>query len=568
MARHNNPENTVKVAEMLPPRGGVKVGKPNKVITSSMRTKMAFPMSGNSIMGAGGNFYSPELSTDFLELPQSIDEQRNYYRFFYDFEPFVAQAIDLHTELPLSKVRLARPKGYKSKELADKAMRFCERWAHDNDLLARLIEIAHEYTLIGEAIVYCEDTSPDMPREIWESPVRELTKGNKLKETWEPREEDEARELAVEWLKKNYRGWSAIRVLPPEQVMIESFPFTDEQLIELVPDSKTKAIIQKAEQGDMRAQRIVNSMPVDVVNAIREGSNIPLNTDPDAGSFAFVVSRKKSQYEPRGKSLLQRCLRTLVFRDKVRQSLTSIASRHMTPYRLVYAEDMDDEQTEALREQVDMALQDPDYSIVTNFQVNWEEMGADQRLPDWSWVWDFTDRQMYAGLGVTEGLLSGESAYSGDRIHLEVINTRYMLFREKLQKLVEDYFFKPMCKRMGFVEEDEDGILQVIYPRLSFTRLALRDNSDTFDALFNLYTKGSLDIDTIYDLLNLDPDTVNEKLKRDLFTVRDATFNEALRGLYSRLGDQLAENSDAVEKVADNLGLKYTAPKGEEDSRF
>jgi len=567
MARRNDPKQTVKVAEMLPPRGNVKVGKPGKVITSAMRTKMAFPMPGSTMMGAGGNFYSPELSTDFLELPQSIDEQRNYYRFFYDYEPFVAQAIDLHTELPLSKVRLARPKGAKSKELADKSMRFCERWARDIDLLSRLIEIAHEYTLIGEAIVFCEDTSPEMPRDIWEEPIREVTEEGELKETWTPRPEEDANERAIKWLKKNYTGWSAIRTLPPEQVKIESFPFTDEKLVELVPDSKTKAIIQTADQGDARAKRIVNSMPVDVVDAIRAGQHIPLNTDPDAGSFVFVVTRKKSQYEPRGKSLLQRCLRTLVFRDKVRQSLTSIASRHMTPYRLVYAEDMDDEQTEALREQVDLALQDPDYSIVTNFQVNWEEMGADQRLPDWSWVWDFTDRQMYAGLGVTEGLLSGESAYSGDRIHLEVINNRYMLFREKLQQLVEDYFFKPMCKRMGFIEKDEDGQVQIIYPRLSFTRLALRDNSDTFDALFNLYQKGSLDIDTIYDLLNLDPDTVNEKLRADTFTIKDANFNEVLRGLYTRLGDALAENSDAATKVADHLGLTYEKPK-EEGGRF
>ena len=44
-------------------------------------------------------------STDFLELPQSLDEQRNYYRFFYRSDPFVGQAIDLHTELPLSKLR-------------------------------------------------------------------------------------------------------------------------------------------------------------------------------------------------------------------------------------------------------------------------------------------------------------------------------------------------------------------------------------------------------------------------------------------------------------------------------
>jgi hypothetical protein len=239
----------------------------------------------------------------------------------------------------------------------------------------------------------------------------------------------------------------------------------------------------------------------------------------------------------------------------------------MTPYRLIYAEDMNAEQTEELREQVDLALQDPDFSIITNFQVSWEEMGADQRLPDWSWVFDMTDRQMYAGLGVTESLLSGESSYSGDRINLEVINERFMLFREKMQRVVEEYLFKPMCARMGFVEEDEDGDLEVIYPRLSFTRLALRDNSETFDALFNLYQKGSLPIDPILELLNLDPVEVSEKLEQDLFTLKDATFNEVLRGAYSRAGDALSENSNLVELLAENMGLEYRKPD-ESGERF
>jgi len=235
----------------------------------------------------------------------------------------------------------------------------------------------------------------------------------------------------------------------------------------------------------------------------------------------------------------------------------------MTPYRLIYAEGMNEEQTEELREQVDLALADPDYSIITNFQVNWEEMGADQRLPDWSWVWDQTNQQLYAGLGVTESLLSGESSYSGDRIHLEVINTRYMLLREVLQRMVEEKMLAPMCRRMGFVEEDEDGNLVTIVPRLSFTRLALRDTSDTFDALFNLYTKGSLGIDVILDLFNLDPVVTEDKLKQDLFTLNDASFNEFLRAVYSKAGDLLVDGTDVVSKIAEAIGLQYSKPKEE-----
>ena len=531
------------------------VGKPRKTLKGMSRIA-SFPQVGGLSLGQGGNFYSPELSTDFLELPQSQDEQRNFFRFFYRTDPFVGQAIDLHTELPLSKIRLGMPKA-QDRELAKKAHNFCAKWSKKVGLLHRLIEIVHDYYLMGEVFIFVEDTSPDMPKDITHELVRSVNdKG--ISEEWVERED--ANKRAVRWLKRNYNGWTAIRVLPPEQVHMESFPFTNERIIELIPDSKTKNIIEQAAMGDPQAMRIVNSMPEDVVAAVRAGDNIPLNTDPDAGSFVYYMARKKSQYEPRGHSILERCLRTLVYRDKLRQAQTSIASRHMTPIRVVYGEDMDVQDVEELRDQVDTALQDPDYSIIANFPINWDEMGADQRLLDLSGEYDLTDRQLYSGLGVTESLLSGESSYSGDRINLEVINTRYMLLRELLQDFIEEQIFRPMCARMGFIEEDEDGIEQVIYPQLSFTRLALRDNQDTFDALFNLYQKGSLDIDIILELLNIDPELTKEKLQRDLFDLNDSSFNEALRGIYSDVGRALAENSNAAEIIAEKLGLEYNKP--------
>jgi hypothetical protein len=414
--------------------GKAAVGKPRKfATTTAMRSKFGFSgggLGGGGISeGSGGNFYSPELSTDFLELPQSLHEAWNYYRFFYRTEPFIGQAIDLHTELPLSKIRIAPPKA-RNEEMAKTATRFVEKWAKRVGLLRRLISVNFELTLIGEANIWSEDDNPEEPEDIRYEFVREITGDGEAFETKILRED--AAERAERWLKKNYKGFTGIRVLPPEQVRMESFNFTDERIFELIPDSKTKDVIQRARQGDPEAQRVVHSMPLEVVTAVGAGRNIPLNTDPEAGSFIYYLANKKSDYEPRGHSVLERCIRVLVFRDKLRQANTSIASRHMTPIRIVWGEGMDEGDVENLREQVDVALQDPDYSIIANFEIRWEEMGSDQRLLDLSSEYDLTDRQLYAGLGVTEGLLSGEASYSGDRINLEVINTRYMLLRELL----------------------------------------------------------------------------------------------------------------------------------------
>lgn len=562
------PQDSSEVGR-VPVRARITTGKPKRLPKiASMR--LGFTGTGlgtaNTTDASFGNFYSPELSTDFLELPQARAEQWAYYRFFYEHNPYVGQAIDLHTELPLSKIRLNTPKA-KDREMALAATRFCERWAKQVRLLHRLISMVHEYHLIGDVFIFAEDGNPEEPESLRYERVPTLQDDGTIVD--EKRLKDNKDEV-VAWMKKNYKGWTALRCLPPEQVKVEAFNFTDEKMISYVPDSKTRRIIQLAETGDKQAQRIVKSMSVDVVDAVREGKDVTLGSDPDAGSFVYYMANKKSDYAERGHSLLGRCLQTLVMGDKVRQANTSIASRHMTPHRIVWAPDMDAADTELLREQVDMSLQDPDFSIISNFEIHWEEMGSEQRLLDVGALNEQTNRELYAGLGVTEGLLTGETDYSGSKISLEVINTRYMLLREILQDFVEEYLFRPMCRRMGFVEEDEDGGEQVIYPKLSFTRLAIKDSDTTFDQCLNLFQKGSLDVDFLLDLMNIDPVSTREKIERDLYTPNDPMFNEVLRGIYGEVGRALVDPAvtDVAQKIAENLKLKYTKPKPEGTQRF
>jgi hypothetical protein len=518
-------------------------------------------LGGGITSGSGGNFYSPELSPDFLELPQSVNEKRSFYRFFYRTNEFVGQAIDQHTDLTMSKTRFRRSSDTTNKDLAEQSYDFCTRWAKEINFFETLLFIAHEYWKLGEVFVFMEDNSPDMPTDIRYEERRSIVDDKAVTELIERPDADERH---IQWNKKHYKGWSAIKIIPPEQVEVQSFPMTTQKLFELIPDSKTKSIVEEYTQGGEEARRIVESMPDEIVQAIIDGRNLPLETDPYAGSFVYYLARKRSGYEERGHSIIERCMRTLVYADKLRQAQTSIASRHMTPIRIVWVEDGDVRDVEDLREQVDQALQDPDFSIVANYQVQWEEMGPNDRLLELSSEWDQINQKLMAGLGVTQALLTGEGSYSGDRFSLSIINDRYLLFREFIQNFVDNQILKPMCARMGFVETDEDGNETIIHPSLSFSRLALRDNQETFDAMFNLYQKGSLPVDYILDLLNIDPDEVHRKLKEDLFTLKDSLSNEALRSVYSDLGRRLAEETNAIEKISRSFGLKHEPPSEDE----
>jgi hypothetical protein len=541
------------------------------------------PISGrNTVTSGTSSFFSPQLSTDFLELPQSLREKREIYRHFYNTDPMVGQAIDLHTELPLSKVRLGAPKprkapeGFESPESYGKyILWFFENMCRKIKLFQRLITAVHHYWLDGSVFLFAEDSTVDVPQEVGyekrqvglQSVLQENGDPLEVPEiTWAERSDREDQELA--FYQKHYKGWDRVIILPIDQVKVSTYSFTDKVRVELIPSERDRALLELAKIGnDPVAEQMVEEIPEEVREYIAAGRLIPLGTEADEGSFCYHLAGRRGAGEELGQSILDRCLRTLYYREKLRQAQTQIASRAMTPKRIVWAEDISEIDVEDLREQVDLSLVDPDYSIVANYEVHWEEMGSKDRLLDLSSEYEITDKQLHAGLGVTESLLSGETLYSGDRLKLEVINTRYMFLREILQEYVEENLFKPVAKRKGFVEKNEWGEEVVLFPRLSFTRLPLRDSQDTYDALFNLYQKGSISIDLILEMFNIDADDTRVKIEKDLFTVNDATFNEVVRGIYSALGQKLADETDVAEKITKYLKLK-PKPAAEPEGRF
>lgn len=503
-----------------------------------------------------GNFYSPQLSTDFLEKPQNLRERRAWYRTFYNSNEFVGQAIDLHSTLPISKIKLDKPKS-ENQDYADYIYDFFMEMCNDMKLSKTLLEISHDYTLLGNAFIFCEDHDPYSKED-------EIGKET-LKEKGKLRTKDLFEKFKIVDKDPNYKGFRKLVILPPDQVRVKKIPLSDDSLIEFMPDPETKKTITGMLEGsplsydyrmsDSDKLKVQENLPEIMFEKLKEGGAIPLDTDPNSGSHCFHLSRKKSQYETMGVSILERCVNTLLYHDKLRQAQTSIASRHMTPMRVVWAEGMSDNDTDVLREQVDIALVDPDFSIITNFEVHWEEMGSNGRLLDLSSEFEHIENALFAGLGVTREILTGEGSYAGNRINLEILNTQYLLFREQLQEFVEETLFKPVARKKGFEEEDKFGRKRLLYPHLSFSRLAVRDNDAFFDQAFNMFNKGSLSVDIIHDMMNIDTHSTKKKLEADLFTVNDANFNQLLQNLYTSLGTVLAEKYDISEKIASYLGI-------------
>ena len=577
VAGESQPEPTNKLTKLE------KIARREKA--QSIRTASYGGDFGNSGGGAIANadsaFYSPQLSTDFLELPQSEREKRELFRFWYTTNPIVGSAIDFHTDVPMSKIRLSLPKG-KDMRRNKQILHFYEKMCKRIRLFQNLYDATHEYFLNGNAMIFCEDHDltemipEDLISDETEEEVNEVDwagRPNSRKELKKVLKPQSVREQAVhKFVQENYQGWQRLQILPPEQVKLEVFQYTNKVRMELIPSEKDRMVVMKAQdQHDEDAARIADDIPAEIRDHLMSGMPIPLNTSPWdnflCSSFCYHLAHKKAAYDERGVSLLERCLRTLLMADKLRQSQSSIASRAMTPKRVVWAANLSELDVSDLRDQVEQALIDPDFTIVTNYEVHWDEIGARDRLLDLSAENDALNKLLFIGLRVTESMLTGESSYSGERIHLDVMNTMYLLYRENIAEFVEEQLFAPVAEKKGFYEEDEWGNRVLLYPKLQFTRLALRDNTELQDFMFNLYQKGSLPISLILELINVDADDTLEQLRRDLFTPNDSTFNEVLRSIASRIGETIGEgkNTDVLEKITKSLGLTLT---DSENGRF
>ena len=138
------------------------------------------------------------------------------------------------------------------------------------------------------------------------------------------------------------------------------------------------------------------------------------------------------------------------------------------------------------------------------------------------------------------------------------MNAKYLLVRQLFKNMVQKKIFEPIAEENGFYDIDEDGFKHYYYPKLSFERLSIIDNDQNFDKLFNLYQKGSLPVGYIYEILNIDQEQATQKLKQDMFTVKDPTFNEMIRETYTRVGDDFQQKTNLGKLLAKSLYVNGT----------
>jgi hypothetical protein len=496
---------------------------------------------------------SSPLSTFQYQLSRA--DRLALYRYFQRTDPFVGRAIELHSELPMSRLSIGPPKGpnLRQNKLIN---RIYENMTERLGIMPFLLEVSREYWSAGDIYIWHE----------WDDEILE---------------------------------WKDVYILPCEYCHSVLHPFNRKREIIFFarPLVDTAAIRRMTDRdlylvADAEIERLYEDLgddvPPELRDALNYGEAVPLNTNPAKGSYVLHISRNRAPNEEYGSSVIERCLETLFRLENLKNAQMNISSRNMTPKHLICAEGIGEGQLADLRNQVDLSLLEKgDYPIVTNYPVDWKTVGANDRLLAVGEEYSTLREDLATGLGTTKEMLTGQASYGSQRITLEMMNTQYLTFREVMRIYVEEGLFRPVAEKKGhyyreeldmwvriepselnedevFIQESDGSVrkrmiqVQKIWNHstLRFNRLSVRDNTEVYDQLFQLHQKGSLAVRYLLDLHNIDPEENAVALLEDLGTVKDSTFNDLLRSVYSAAGQPILENTNFLDKIVEGLKLK------------
>ena len=240
----------------------------NSIVTSSVGVKkygQAVSSAGGTFRGTGGNsvkqipeVYSPLWLNSNLNLPRDRATINAWCRSFFALNPFVHNAICLHSTYPISKLNIKCP----NKDIE----KFFNDMIEEIDLMNICVQIAQEYWLLGEAFVYSE-------------------------------------------LDESRGRWGRLMIQNPDYMIVKRTVVADEPIIMLRPDENLKKIIFSNRPTDIEQRKQLNNH---IIDSVKRGENIPLDN-----YNVSHLARRISPYEIRGTGLPVCIFRQLMLLNKV-----------------------------------------------------------------------------------------------------------------------------------------------------------------------------------------------------------------------------------------------------------
>ncbi len=447
----------------------------NSVVTASVGMKKY----GQAVSGVGGMFrgihgdsvkqtpevYSPLWLNSNLNLPRDRATINAWCRSFYALNPFVHNAINLHSTYPISKLNIKCP----NKDIE----KFFDDMIEEIDLMNICVQIAQEYWLLGEAFVYAE-------------------------------------------LDESKGKWSRLLIQNPDYMIVKRTVVANEPIIMLRPDENLKKIIFSNRPSDIEQRKQLNNH---IIESVKRGENIPLDN-----FHVSHLANRISPYEIRGTGLPVCIFRQLMLFDKLRESKYAQADNMINPLTLVKIGSADYKPTfadlEAWRNVFEEAQYDKDFKIFTHEGVEVQRVGYGSGIYDISGDITQVIKEIYVGLQVPPVLMDGgaDTTYANGGVALDVLRQRYMQFRNMMSQWLKRKIFAPISKIQGFYDYT-GGEKQLIVPDIDWNHMSLFDAGDYINSLLTL-TQGTDDakrasLQTLYRSMGMEYEDEVRKMRKE-----------------------------------------------------
>lgn len=412
----------------------------------------------------GPEIYSPLFQIANLNLPRDRITMNAWNRVFYDTNPVVRNAINLHATYPISKINIK----CKNKRVEQ----YFNDMAEKINLADAIAGIALEYWKLGEAFPYAE-------------------------------------------LDANNSTWSDIIIQNPDFIEVSKSMMSNTPSISLRPDAELNRIINGTTSADMKLRQ---QIPEDIIHYVKKKQNIPLNN--------FNISHLKmlsSNYDLRGTSLIVSCYKVLMQWDKIFEAKLAQADDMINPITLIKvgggAEgDMfhpNADQLQAWRETFEASQNDKDFKIITHAGVSVERIGANSGIIDTSNDFNFILDMLYAGLMVPKSVMTQDgAAFASASVGLEVLKSRYITFRHMVERWLETKIFAPIAEMNEFYDyKDKEKILTI--PQIDWNKINLYDVNDYITALSGHVGDKVVSVHTLYHSLGLNYEEEQRQLREE-----------------------------------------------------
>lgn len=462
--------------------------------------------------------YSPLWLMSNMSMPRDKTTINAWSRAFYALNPYVHNAINLHSTYPISKLNIK----CHNKEIE----RFFNDMAEELDLVNICIQIAQEYWLLGEAFPYAE-------------------------------------------LDESTGKWSRIVLQNPDYITIKRTMVDNEPLIMLRPDDNLKRIVTSNKSSDIEQRKQLNPY---IVDCVRKGQNIPLDN-----FYVSMIARKIAPYETRGTGLVVPIFKTLMLYDKIRESKYVQADDMINPFMVFkvgggdggYKANPNDLQ--AWRNIIEEMTYDKNFKLITHEGVDISVVGKGSGIYDTNNDVDRLVKEIFMGLMVPSAVMDGggDTTYANAGVVLDVLRQRYMTFRNILSSWLKRKIFMPIAKIQDFYEF-KDGKQVLIIPEIDWNHMSLFDTGEYIQTLKEL-TQGAegekrAAVHELHRALGLDFEDQMRKIRKE--TIANTILLKEKEVLASMTLNELRALTDDDEIQEKKDGTKEKLPGQTEDGNL